>query len=110
MEGVLGIDAREWMNAWQVSVFTDDAGPPVAEEYTQPSWNFRLLTQILSPSTQFQLSTIGIGPGTENLRLDGGGAAFLRTRVADGERQAVRTTVNTLPPPSRLKLTVVRLR
>ena len=110
LEGVLGVDAREWMHDWQVSVFTDDAGPPVSAEYTQPSWNFRLLTQILSASGQFQLNTIRIGSASSNLRLLGGGGAFLRTSVADGDRQAVRTTVNSLPPPSRLRVTVVRLR
>lgn len=110
LEGVLGVNARVWMHDWQVSVYTDDAGLPVASEYTQPSWNFRLLTQILSASGQFQLSTIRIGSGSSNLRLAGGGAAFLRTSVADGERQAVRTTVNSLPPPSRLRVAVVRLR
>ena len=109
-ESVLGVNAHEWMHDWQISVFTDDAGPAVAERYTQPSWNFRLLTQILSPTGQFQLNSIWIGPNTQNLRLDGGGGAFLRTRVASGGRQAIRTTVNTLPPPSRLKVGVVRMR
>ena len=110
LEGVLGVDAQEWMHDWQIAVFTDDAGPAVEERYTQPSWNFRLLTQLLSPTGQFQLNSIWIGQNTQNLRLEGGGGAFLRTRVAGGGRQAIRTTVNTLPPPSRLKVGVVRLR
>lgn len=108
-EAVLGVDAREWMHDWQISVFTDDAGPAVAERYTQPSWNFRLLTQVLSPTGQFQLNTILIGQNTQNLRLQGGGGAFLRTRVASGGRQAIRTTVDSLPPPSRLRVGVVRV-
>lgn len=110
LEDVLGVDPRQWMHDWQVSVYTDDAGFPVNDIYTQPSWNFRLLLQILDTSGQYPLRTRSVGPTSPSILLEGGGAAFIRTSVPAGAGRALQTTVNDLPPPSRLKLTVVRTR
>ena len=110
LEEVLGVNPRDWMHDWQVSVYTDDAGFAVNEVYTQPSWNYRLLTELLDPSGRFPLRTRGVGPTSPSILLDGGSAAFIRMNLAGGTRQAVRTTVDGLPPPSRLRLTVVRIR
>ncbi|HEX6924770.1 MAG TPA: Ig-like domain-containing protein [Longimicrobiaceae bacterium] len=109
LEEVLGVDPLQWMEDWQVSVFTDDADIDVDERYTQPSWNFRLLTQFLDTSGRFPLRTLTVRPDAEPIPLDGGAAAFLRARVESGSERAVRTTVEGLPPPSRLRLAVVRI-
>lgn len=110
LESVLGVDPRAWMHDWQISVFTDDAGVAVRPEYTQPSWNFRALTPLLDPSGMFPLRVTGLGPDSPGLSLQGGGAAYFQVAVGSGGERAVRTTVGGLPPPSRLKLGVVRMR
>lgn len=110
LEQVLGVNPRDWMHDWQISVFTDDAGFAVAEEYTQPSWNFRVITAGVHRTGSFPLRTRGVGPTSPSILLQGGGAAFLRVGVSAGLERAVRTTVNQLPPPGRLRLAVVRTR
>jgi hypothetical protein len=110
LEQVMGANPRDWMHDWQVSVFTDDAGFAIAERYTQPSWNFRVLTPVLDQSGQFPLRTRGVGPTSPSVLLQGGGAVFLRLGLTATTQRALRTTVNDLPPPSRLRLAVVRTR
>lgn len=111
LEQVLGVDPRGWLHDWQISVFTDDLGIDVAPEYTQPSWNFRLLVrQLPSSGGRFDLRSHQLQPTGNPWRLQGGGAVFLRTRVDAGTSQLVRTTVRELPPPSLLRVAVVRLR
>ena len=110
LEQVLGVDPRVWMRDWQVSVLTDDTGLEVDPEFTQPSWNFRALTPLLDPSGMFPLRVTGLGPDSPGLSLQGGGAAYFQVAVGSGGERAVRTSVDGLPPPSRLKLGVVRMR
>jgi hypothetical protein len=110
LEQVLGANPRDWMHDWQVSVFTDDAGFAIADRYTQPSWNFRVLTAARDESGQFPLRTRGVGPTSPGVLLQGGGAVFLRLGLTATTQRALRTTVNDLPPPSRLRLAVVRTR
>lgn len=111
LKQVLGEDPRGWMHDWQVSVFADDLGIEIAPEYTQPSWNFRLLIpQLPSSAGRFDLRSHALKTEGEAWRLAGGAAVFLRTRVEPGTRQLVRTTVRELPPPSQLRVAVMRLR
>lgn len=111
LEQVLGADPRTWMHDWQVSVFADDIGLDVDAEYTQPSWNFRLLIpQLPSSGGRFDLRSHALQAEGEAWRLEGGAGVFLRTRVEAGARQLVRTTVRELPPPSQLRVAVMRLR
>ena len=110
LEAVLGVDPRAWMHDWHISVFADDAGVAVAPEFTQPSWNFRALTPLLDPSGMFPLRVTGLGPDSPGLSLQGGGAAYFQVGVGSGGERAVRMTVEGLPPPSRMKLGVVRMR
>lgn len=110
LEEVIGANPRDWMHDWEVSVFTDDAGFTIAEPYTQPSWNFRVLTPILDATGRFPLRVNGLSATSPSVLLEGGGAIFYQMRVQAGARRAVRTTVDQLPPPSRLRLGVVRIR
>src|SRR5688500_8053605 len=110
LESVIGANPRDWMHTWEVSVYTDDAGFAIAEHFTQPSWNFRALTPVLDPTGRFPLKVSALTPTSPSVLLEGGAAIFYQVGVQTGTRRAVRTTVNELPPPSRLRLAVVRTR
>jgi hypothetical protein len=113
----LGVNPREWIEDWAVSVYTDDAGLPLDDptRYTQASWNFRaLLPQVRTngiPLGKFPLRTISMTGGEARaLSLRGGGMAYLRFGVQAGQSAALRATVKGLPAPSLLKIAVVRTR
>jgi len=106
-----GVRALDWMQDWTVSVYTDDAGIPVAPRFTQPSWNYRSIYGVLTGG--YPLKTIPVTNGGGNdvvLNLRAGGAAFLRFGIVPGGQAAVRTTSGGLAAPERLRISIVRTR
>lgn len=106
------VPALDLMQAWTVSVYTDDAGIPVRPIFTQPSWDYRdILPIFLVNEDRFPLPVRGIDEGaSERLTLQGGGAAFIRFGVAPGGRATISTTSGGATPPDNLRFSVVRTR
>ncbi|MEX2583679.1 MAG: Ig-like domain-containing protein [Gemmatimonadota bacterium] len=115
----LGGDPLQWARDWTGAVYLDDLGVTAESKYTIPSWNMRDLYPALR-----QLGMSGSAPSSYPLRVEtlnsvvqralslpGGAAAYSRARVPAGTTASIRHVVGTsplLPPPSRVKVTVVR--
>jgi hypothetical protein len=120
LAAALGGDPLEWMRDWSVALYADDIGVISDPRYSIPSWNLRALYPTFSfltigrPSQSYPLRAprlLANQPRTVSLR--GGGSAFARVGVESNALGAIRVTVggaNQLPPPSRLKVMVVRTR
>jgi hypothetical protein len=115
LQAVLGVNPRDWMSDWAVSVYTDDAGFPVEARYQQPSWNLRALIPTVQSRLNFgafqryPLNTIFLSNGVrQGANLQGGGAAYLRFGVTSGRPAAIRTLAGRLPAPTRLRIALVR--
>lgn len=118
LERVLGEDPRGWMTDWAAALYLDDVSgitPPA--RYQLASWNFRDIYPAagnLWPGSFYnqyplQVSSLSLISGN-NYSLQGGSTFYLRTGVATGGMGAVRVTVGNLPPPSRLRVVVTKLR
>ncbi|HET8655280.1 MAG TPA: hypothetical protein VFL93_07175 [Longimicrobiaceae bacterium] len=109
----LGVNPRDWMRDWGVSVYTDDALPGVAAEYSQPSWNMRALIPALRTESgavgryPLYAFSLGFNP-TARLTLQGGGVAYARFGVEPAARAGLRVTSGGLPAPEHLKIILVR--
>ena len=115
LENALGVNPRDWMEDWAVSIYTDDAGLALAEpgRLTQPSWNFRDILPLARvdqlPLGKYPLRTLTVATGQpRTVTLRGGGTAYIRFSVPPGAPAAVRATVRGLPAPSLLRVAVVR--
>lgn len=112
LQEALGTDPVAWIQAWTVSVYTDDAVPSVGPELMQPSWNFRSVMQAFSGVPgEFPLRVEMLGEGVERrISLKGGGAAYLRFGVAPSGSAEVALTSGGARPPEGLRVSLVRTR
>ena len=94
---------------WAIAQFTDDAGFSVPSNYTNPSWNFRSIIPIYSTPFGFPLATIPLTSGVpRTITLVGGGAAYIRFRVAGSVYATVAATSSGQPVPSSVDFILVR--
>ncbi|MBA3579927.1 MAG: Ig-like domain-containing protein [Gemmatimonadaceae bacterium] len=114
LKGRFGQDITGAARDWTVANYVDDIGLTVPSQYMHPSWNFRTLLPALSSNG----ASMG-NPGTYPLQVQNltssvtvtladGGSAYYRFGVAAGGTSTVRFTVGGGPPPSNLKLVLVR--
>ncbi len=109
--GVAGGDVFGLARDWAVSIYADDLVAGVAEVYSQPSWNHRSVLPALALFDDFPLAARSlVSGGSADVSLKGGGAAFLRLDVAASTRATLNTTSDGAPPPSGLRLSVLRVR
>ena len=110
LEGVFGIDAREWFVDEAVSVYADDWASGIAERYRQPSWDFRALFDWISDDG-FAILDHELDDGDSlTLRLQGWGTGYLRTAVAAGTVGGVRIGTQAAPAPASLRVVLMRTR
>ncbi len=120
LRAALGVDPLAWLPDWAVALWADDTGLDSEPHHQLPSWNNRAIYPGLATlmpgrlNQPYPLYAPRLVSGlTRNLPLAGGGAGFARATVAAGGRAAIRATVGgdaNLPPPSRLKVVVIRIR
>jgi hypothetical protein len=120
LDRVLATDTREWMRDWAIALYADDTGLTSESRFLTSSWNYRAMftqgqTLLLRANEPYPIRAPRLFSGqNRRLTLQGGGSGYLRVGVAAGGRAAVRVTVgatadgNQLPPPSRLKIAVMR--
>ncbi len=92
---------------WAVAQIADDAGLPVAARYLHPSWNFRSLLPALN-SGKFPLLTRPLASTPVDLTLRGGGAGYVRFRVAAGVTASVESSSSGQPIPASVDLMLLR--
>lgn len=118
IQRVLGEDPRPWIADWAAAVYLDDiSGLTVPPKYQILSWNFRNLYPASGnfwPGSFVQVYPLAVSSlsatNGQTHSLQGGATLYLRTNVVLGGMGSVRLTVANLPPPSRLKAMVTRLR
>jgi hypothetical protein len=94
---------------WAVAQFTDDAGLGVTPNYTHPSWNYRSLMPALNgPTFASPLLTHALTAAPVNVTLAGGGAAYVRFKVAANASATIGATSSSAPVPSTVDLILVR--
>ena len=96
---------------WAVAQFTDDAGFPVASQYTYPSWNFRSVFSVDDNFGAWPLATAthALPSGTPIMvTLAGGGASYFRFRVAGDVLASVTATTSGAGVPAAVVMILVR--
>jgi len=107
---VFGADLAQLLDAWALSVYTDDRAPSVDSAYTQPSWNFRSAFPALPTGAQpYPLAVGGLSDGTaQPVSLRDGSSAYFGFSIAAGTDAVIRLTSNGWMPPATVQATIVR--
>jgi hypothetical protein len=91
---------------WVVAQFADDAGLSVSANHTHPSWNFRSVLPAIN-SNVFPLGTRSL-TSLVDLRINGGGAAYLRFRVAAATPAVITAASSGQPVPAAIEFMLMR--
>jgi hypothetical protein len=93
---------------WAVAQFVDDAGLSPPARYTHPSWNFRSILPAVSNNV-FPIATSQLIGGVPlPLTLVGGGAAYVRFRIAVNTSATIAATSSGQPVPANMDFILVR--
>jgi hypothetical protein len=93
---------------WAVAQFVDDL-VTVVPRYTNPSWNFRSILAALATSRRFPIATSQLIGGIPlPLSAVGGGAAYVRFRVAANTPASLAASASGVPLPANIDLILVR--
>lgn len=95
---------------WSVAQFLDDGATGNSQSiYMNPSWNFRSIFPALGTSGSWPLAARPlVAPTALTLNLVGGGAAYLRFRVAAGAPATLAATSAGQPLPANIDFILVR--
>ena len=95
---------------WAVAQFLDDGGSGNNQSiYSFPSWNFRSIFPALGSAGTWPLMTRPlVSPTPLTFTLVGGGAAYLRFRVAAGAPATLAATSGSQPLPANVDFILVR--
>ena len=95
---------------WAVAQFLDDGATGNSQSiYSYPSWNFRSIFPALGTNGSWPLVTRPlISPTALSVNLVGGGAAYLRFRVAAGVPATLAATSAGQPLPANIDFILVR--
>lgn len=111
---VLGGNLPSMIDAWAVSVYTDDDTPGIDALYTQPSWNFRSAYPAQPTGAQPYPLLGAVRILSDNvpaaLTMRGGGSAYLRFSINAGKEAAIRLTSDGWMPSGAMWATIVRTR
>ena len=111
---VLGGDLGAILDAWSVSLYTDDDTPGVDAMYAQPSWNFRTAYPALPTAAQ-AYPLLGAVHVLSNgvpvsVSLHGGSSSYLRFGISAGQQAAISLTSSGWMPPATIQATIIRTR
>ena len=101
-------DVLPLIRDWAVAQYTDDAVSGVDARYTHPSWSYRGTVPLLRSPRVFPLKTRMVSDASQTFTLAGGGAAYLRFKVAAGGTGSVRVTSQGTTPGPAVQLVLVR--
>lgn len=97
-----------WTQAFNIALFTDNAGFTIDPKYTILSWNFRsVLPQV--NTNAFPLKTRSLIGGTaQTLSMQGGSAGYLRFRIDVGQTGSVASSSAGASLPAAVIMTIIR--
>ncbi|MFL5613033.1 MAG: Ig domain-containing protein [Gemmatimonadaceae bacterium] len=114
LASVFGPNLGQMLNAWSLSLYTDDATPGVDSMYVEPSWNLRSAYPAFAGSAQPYplLGAVGVlsDGQSQSVSLNGGGSAYYRFSITSGGSAVIRVTTKGLMPPGAVQATIVRTR
>jgi hypothetical protein len=95
---------------WAVANYTDDTNAASNPIFTHPSWNFRALLPLLtSNGARYPLRVRSLPDGSAlQMRLVGGGTAYLRFGVAADTVGRITLTSQGSPLPTNVTATLIR--
>jgi hypothetical protein len=97
-----------WTQAFNIALFTDNAGFTIDPKYTILSWNFRsILPQINSNAYPLNTRTL-LGGTPQTLSMQGGSAAYLRFRISAGQTASVAASSSGATLPTAVIMTIIR--
>jgi hypothetical protein len=117
LQAVLGTDPLPWFRDFGAAMYADDmAGGSPQAVYTQPSWNFRSVYASLDYDPGQGCSCIyplvprnpANGVAESFTLSNGGGAAYLRMRVATSAFAGLTVRSGGATPPSTVRLAIIR--
>ncbi len=109
LSGVLGGTGTvlDWMSDWSVGLYGDNRVPGLAVRFWDRSWDNPSLFDAANLNPPYIMtSNLGLSPVTVQ-DLAGGGSAYLRFGVAQGQTARLLLSSGG-PPPSSLRATVLR--
>lgn len=110
LEQVMGINAGAWFVDDAVALFADDYVPGLTEPHRFPSWDFRSILDYLNDDG-FVINTRALTDRTsEEVRLEGWGAAYLRAAVRTGQTGQLVVGTEAAPPRDNLRFVLMRTR
>jgi hypothetical protein len=92
LSSALGSDPIALTRDWAVSVYTDDAGIPVAPQFTQPSWNHRDIFTNETTVGAYPLQVTTLANGATSTSVMSGSAAYYKFAVAPGQQGDLRVS------------------
>ena len=97
-----------WTQAFNISLFTDNAGFTIDPKYSILSWNFRsILPQVNSNAYPLKTRTL-LGGTPQTLSMQGGSAGYLRFRISAGQTASVATSSGGATLPAAVVMTLIR--
>jgi hypothetical protein len=109
---VFGANVPQMLDAWSLSLYTDDNTPGVDSTYTLPSWNFRAAFPALPMAAQPYplLGAVGVLSDAvpQAVSLQGGSSAYFRFSITSGSNAVIRLTSNGWMPPGAVQATIIR--
>ena len=102
---VFGADIMSIFRDWSVAVIADDL-PGVANQWQQPSWNFRSVFTYIPSIKSYPLATVTVGDNSPlSVSLKGGTSAYVRFSIGAGQVGSVQWTTQS----NGIAMSLVRL-
>jgi hypothetical protein len=97
-----------WTQAFNIALFTDNAGFTIDPKYTILSWNFRSILPQVNTNV-FPLKTRALlGGAAQTLSMQGGSAGYLRFRINAGQTASVASSSAGATLPAVVTMTLIR--
>lgn len=106
LQDVFGAGLMSMFRDWSVATIADDV-PGVANQWQQPSWNFRSVFTYIPSIKSYPLATVTVGDNSPlSVALKGGTSAYVRFSIAAGQVGSVQWTTQS----NGIAMSLVRLK
>ena len=106
LQDVFGTGLMSIFRDWSVATIADDV-PGVANQWQQPSWNFRSIFTYIPSIKSYPLATVTVGDNSPlSVTLKGGSSAYVRFSVAAGQVGSVQWSTQS----NGIAMSLVRLK
>jgi len=106
LQDVFGTGLMSIFRDWSVATIADDV-PGVANQWQQPSWNFRSIFTYIPSIKSYPLATVTVGDNSPlSVSLKGGSSAYVRFSVPAGQVGSVKWSTQS----NGIAMSLVRLK